>query len=61
MKREKEEANKNNVPSEIEELAEFNDIFDVKTQIDVPDEIICRVTGDMILITGMAMIKCIAK
>ena len=56
MKREKAEANKNNVPSEIEALAEFNDIFDVKTQIDAPDVIICRVTRSTIVVTGMIMI-----
>ena len=56
MKREKVEANKNNVPSEIEALAEFNDIFEVKTQIDVPDEIICQVTRSTIVVTGMIMI-----
>ena len=56
MKREKAEANKNNVPSEIEALAEFNEIFDVKTQIDAPDEIICQVTRSTIVVTGMIMI-----
>mgnify|MGYP003294771585 CR=1 FL=1 len=48
--------NKNNVPAEIEEIAAFQTIFDVKTEIDAPDVIICQVTRSTIVVTGMIMI-----